>query len=69
MDIAKLEAILLSLGFRPVEGDRSVTSRAWKHQADERNPPALVRVPRTHWIPRMAAMAIIRRAQNWTTAR
>jgi hypothetical protein len=46
-----------------------VTSRAWKHQADERNPPALVRVPRTHWIPRRAAMVIIRRAQNWTTTR
>jgi len=61
MDIAKLEAALRALGFRPRAG-HLVTVRLWKHPADERAIPTIIRVPRTDWIPYAEAAAIIRRA-------
>ena len=68
MDIAKLEAALRALGFRPIAG-HLVTVRLWKHPTDERAIPTIIRVPRTDWIPYAEAAAIIRRALNWDSIR
>jgi hypothetical protein len=62
MSIAKLEELLRSLGWVPVDDDRSIRSRNWKRVSDDRIPPYIIKVPRTDWIAASKAHRILRDA-------
>jgi hypothetical protein len=62
MDAKDLHSKLRDLGWIPVGGDRSVTSRAWRLISDDRPHPITIRVPRTDFVNLRAAQRLLRRA-------
>ena len=56
-----VESALRALGWMPVTGDRSASSRAWEHPEV---PHVVIRVPRTDWIDARIAARILRRARR-----